>query len=85
MENLQLHGGGWRWKWEREVWETERREAEREDVHIWSCSMALTTGGGSANMRPPLDLLDKEDRRGVDGKQEGSDADSQLCHKVHEL
>ena len=30
--------------WERER-ERERREKDREDVHIWSCSMALSLGG----------------------------------------
>lgn len=52
----EVTGGGS----EREKSVGERGEKEREDVHIWSCSMALSLGG-QLHTRPPLDLL-KEGR-----------------------
>lgn len=39
--------------------EREERQKDREDVHIWSCSMALSLGGQLHT--PPLWIYGKED------------------------
>lgn len=59
---------------EKIVWERERRKKDREDVHIWSCSMALSLGG-QLHTRPPLDLLEG----GGGGSQEGSEDQLWRC------
>lgn len=62
MENSLLRGGGQeggRGGWlvvevgEKRVWDREReREGEGEDVHIWSCSTALSLGGSTPHTDP---------------------------------